>query len=510
MIIVIVVVVQIFMIGSIYLMVYYQHPDDNTTELIWLYRVTVVSSLTFSQFLSFTLPLDCSCQDREDQGGMNLNMSLMWMFVIGLTAFELFILLPLCIFIYNSKSERGIKFKVQRSQLMTFGIQIVHITFIVLLRFVVKSTDIYYNFNKANFKYAMWSESIGSDFGPSQTESDYSLKIDLGIFNSIAIYLAITGSQLGIFIMGFGLANAPIMLINAWLNKPTLRDAEDYTFTKQILRAESEELVDTAKEVKNKQDEYNKACGFNNRRKLIFQLRRMKNKLRDKFISFEEVMQIFMLEENMQKSNPLIYAMYLAMGNVCLLVSFLIFFHTMFYVIPKSDGTAFSTALDGLFTNISLYIHALAAAVLFILLSVYIQSAILKGNYVVNTFFSSMFFGVQPFTINGTWMSSFLTNCLFLQTCSMGMLTWLCNYFPNYLRLTEGVQIFKYYMGGLPVIRYLFNSVHFVFVGTFVMFIISCIYLLTVPSQKARVTKIMQEKKSERTEAMKKDPKTTT
>lgn len=36
------------MIGMIYLMTYYQHPDDDTNECIWLYRVATISSFTLA------------------------------------------------------------------------------------------------------------------------------------------------------------------------------------------------------------------------------------------------------------------------------------------------------------------------------------------------------------------------------------------------------------------------------------------------------------------------------
>lgn len=69
-------------------------------------------------------------------------------------------------------------------------------------------------------------------------------------------------------------------------------------------------MIDEAKAVKKMQMEYNKASGFNQRRKLVFQLRRKKNQLKEKFLRFEEVIAIFKEEEDLTKSNPLIYIFY--------------------------------------------------------------------------------------------------------------------------------------------------------------------------------------------------------
>jgi len=35
-------------IGTIYMMTYYQHPDDDTNECIWLYRIATVGAFTLA------------------------------------------------------------------------------------------------------------------------------------------------------------------------------------------------------------------------------------------------------------------------------------------------------------------------------------------------------------------------------------------------------------------------------------------------------------------------------
>jgi hypothetical protein len=65
-------------IGVVYMMVYYQHPDDDTNECIWLYRIAVVSAFTLALFMSLALPIDASTTAREDTSAVNFNMSYFW------------------------------------------------------------------------------------------------------------------------------------------------------------------------------------------------------------------------------------------------------------------------------------------------------------------------------------------------------------------------------------------------------------------------------------------------
>lgn len=69
--------------------------------------------------------------------------------------------------------------------------------------------------------------------------------------------------------------------------------------------------------------------------------------------------------------------------------------------------------------------------------------------------------------------------------------------------------MFERMFKGVPAFAIIYNwrLIEFAMV---ILFILSCIYLLGQTSRKANVQKIMFEKRKERAEAMKKDPKTTT
>jgi len=86
------------------------------------------------------------------------------------------------------------------------------------------------------------------------------------------------------------------------------------------------------------------------------------------------------------------------------------------------------------------------------------------------------------------------------------MIIYFTQNMPQYMRFTQAQVLFDYIFKGVPFVGYLwsFRCAEF---GQAVAFILASVYLLLKPSQKSRVQRIMQLKKRERTEAMKKAPK---
>lgn len=355
----------IVIIGMVYTMVYFQHPDDDTNECIWLYRISVVSSFSLAVFLTVVQPLDASATDREDSANLGLNMNLFWNAMMGFILLITWTILPASILIYQSDPEKPKGGRIAKGVIVPILLIIASVIVIVIMKFGFGHSNLSWEYNKINFNKAKLSNDQTTLWGTTAS-SALDFQMTLGWFNGVMCYLSVFGSFLWCCIGGFGLANLPIMLINSWLNKPEYKDAEDYTFTRLILRAENEELIEEAKNVKKEQMEYNKATGFNQRRKMVFALRRHKNQLREKFLKFEEVMIIFKEEEDPKQSNPLVYVFHLIAGNIALLLSMGIVCHSIGNSVKKADGQPISSGMDGAMSNISLYLHFVVASVLFV------------------------------------------------------------------------------------------------------------------------------------------------
>lgn len=115
----------------------------------------------------------------------------------------------------------------------------------------------------------------------------------------------------------------------------------------------------------------------------------------------------------------------------------------------------------------------------------------------------------MPFDVGKTWLNGFLMNTFIVTMGTQGMLTFLCNLFPQYLRLTTGYMYYHTMMRGLPYFKYIYKF-KIVEMFTIVMFIITSVRLLVIPSERARIQTLMEAKRQQRSDNMKKDWKAAT
>lgn len=200
----------------------------------------------------------------------------------------------------------------------------------------------------------------------------------------------------------------------------------------------------------------------------------------------------------------------MAFGIIGLLITFALILHTIFSIIPKSiNGRIYwsesaNTFLDGLISNASKYLSFIVAILMYIFFAGFIQMSMLKGLNVLHFFGPSVFLGKMPFETGKTWLNGFLINTFILTMGTQGMLTYLCNIFPQYLRGTIGFMYYHTMLRGMPFFNviYRYKVVEW---SIIIMFIISCIKLLIVPSEIAKLHTKMEERRQQRTDNLKKD-----
>ena len=95
-----------------------------------------------------------------------------------------------------------------------------------------------------------------------------------------------------------------------------------------ILRDNNKDLINKAKAVKQMQTDIGKKTGFVEVRRARVAYRRSRNMLKKEYMEFEEVIDSFVKEENMQNVNPLHYIAFLTIGVIGFIGSFLIIMHT--------------------------------------------------------------------------------------------------------------------------------------------------------------------------------------
>lgn len=96
-------------------------------------------------------------------------------------------------------------------------------------------------------------------------------------------------------------------------------------------------------------------------------------------------------------------------------------------------------------------------------------------------------------------MSSFLVNSFMMLLTSLGLCSYLSQEFETFLRFTACQRIYKYMLSNARLIKYVyqFSLIEFSFI---IFFLLVTGYLLSIPSRKSKIAKLMQEKKKQRLE----------
>lgn len=79
--------------------------------------------------------------------------------------------------------------------------------------------------------------------------------------------MTLIGSFFFSILAGYGLSAFPMTFLNKFLNRPIIRDAEDFALTKLILRAENEVYVSHAKQIRKLENDASRAIGFIEKRR---------------------------------------------------------------------------------------------------------------------------------------------------------------------------------------------------------------------------------------------------
>lgn len=96
-------------------------------------------------------------------------------------------------------------------------------------------------------------------------------------------------------------------------------------------------------------------------------------------------------------------------------------------------------------------------------------------------------------------MSSFLVNSFTMLLTCLGLISFLTLEFETYLRFTVVERIYKHLLTNAAVVKYVYSYDVTEF-GLVIVFLFITVYLLSVPSQKSKIAKIMQQKKKDRME----------
>lgn len=289
-------------------------------------------------------------------------------------------------------------------------------------------------------------------------------KMDNYIYPKLPIYLKILSPFVFLASIAFsifaavGLGTLPLELILKYLNAPKSVDpknqaeVEELVFRKRVLRERSQDLINRAKEIFDRQkemtiDSSKSAVQMKNRRNMYeLQTMALKRQTED----FEEMMDIVRVEEGTKEFSELDNILLLVGGCItsCLCIVFIIHLFFVFcgqYTIL--DNLLMYTVKLNVNLGLGLY---LAIAIFF--------SMITNFGYLKFSQLMYPHLKVHKFRPNATWTDSFLVYNSILMVSQVGVTVHLCKFCPIFFSHTHSAFLFGKIFSRVSLYKFFYDA----------------------------------------------------
>jgi len=503
-----VVVFLILIVAGLYLLIYFQHPDDKWDA--WGPKIIVISGFIIACATVLLLPLDvannegyagCDGYDTRLCGG--LNMDLFWDIFYWLVPIYVFLLIPFFTFYYeaddgmlmagtsvgtkpNNRLCEALKYQIATT--IIFGL-IFALCFIFLNEtdIPVREYSVQGGFGKgAVYQVVPRTDNNGTilpftsdqfeDMGSpdSASLSDVSrdpnlgsIQLQLNISTFFAGFMAFVGWFFFVLFGGIGLSALPLDLVLSFVNRPRHMDAVEFAEAQIALRERVNELVDLGELIKLEEEEKEQAGnnggggGWFNR-----EARRKAHEDRKTVLQFKQA--VFLLEQDVEdfqncsanytKYNPLIPWFSLLFGICGAIVSFFWILHIILFVLPDPPIVPFLNNyfqwFDGWFP--------LFGVLSVLVFSFYLLCCAVKGCFKFGLRFPGIIH-LHPMKRGKTYMSSFLFNISLILLCSLPVVQFSTDAFADYARNTTVYQVFGTQIRYLKFFRWFWINNVFVY-----------------------------------------------
>lgn len=528
--------------ASIYLLVYFSHPEDK--NVAWFPKIVVIFGLSLAAFSILMLPLDVANTKGTDGG---FPMDDLWLAVYFTIAIMAVVIVPFTIFYYEAEEvEPGEEAPSQIASAIkgTVLTLIVFVVITVILWITIGIAEIpvvkfasvlettrapekpeYLNLTNRsavdiNFMtndtllaeilptscenitttIVLWNETL-PDGTPNisvitnETEVCYYPFQDLRPeFNrttgehlkfrvTIVLYaismVVFFGWILFIVFGGIGLIALPFDCINNFKKRPIRISLDQFTTRKKEIGERATKLIEIGNALREKQKRMGRGNRWSRRRQ------------RSNYNKFRQA--VFFLEEDYDHLNQcykrqggkvlLYYLMFLfGLISVCLTILWLLQIFLYLFTQPYPFHPFLNdmlVAMDGVFP--------LFGVIFYGLFSFYLLLCVIKGNF---KFGMRVFilFPIHPMRVGGTLMNAFLFNVLLILICAVSITQFTTQAFQMYAGSTAINRMFGIAVRNLMGIKYIFLGYIYVFFG---IVILAGIYFAAKPKEKPATDQIV-------------------
>mmetsp|Transcript_15255 Transcript_15255/g.42237 ORF Transcript_15255/g.42237 Transcript_15255/m.42237 type:complete len:554 (-) Transcript_15255:106-1767(-) len=525
----IIVAFAILLIGAVYLLVYYQHPDDHNDA--YIPKFVVIFGFVLAGWTVLLFPLDvannegyagCDGYDTAFCGG--LNMEALWEAIFWLIPIWIFVLIPFSTFYYEADDGTlmmGTAYganHVKKSRMAEACCYQLFVFIIVGLIFVVtyltlSDTKIpvedytqssvrvnaliaggtYYNYPDlgVNATFSLDAlENMGSNdqnyYSQVTDNGSQDIVLQVGVGTFYAGLMAWLGWWLFALFGGVGLAALPLDLILAFVHRPKHMDPVEFSEAQLSLRERVNELVDIGELIKIERDQKANAGIVTSGWSLDSDKRKAARDERQAILGFKQA--VFLLEKdvedfqamsiNYENYNPLIPFISLILGICSCIISLFWFIHICIYVYPDPPLAPFLNNYFEWFDQWFPLFGVLSVAIFV----TYLLFCAVKGCFKFGVRF--MFFQIHPMKIGKTYMSSFMFNIALVLLCALPVVQFSQEAFSDYAAFSEIRQIFGVQIQYLQFFNFFWTKQIFIYIFMAIT-VLTSIYLACRPRDQA-------------------------
>ncbi|KAI3653386.1 hypothetical protein MP228_001333 [Amoeboaphelidium protococcarum] len=467
-------------IGAIYFLVYFQHPDDKWVA--WFPKLVVVVGLTLSCYNALLLPLDVANQGGQFVAVGGIPMAqITFAFFIATICMALAVV-PFVMFYYEGMDEAD-EFDNDPAKQVFYAVQW---TFVTLVIYFLATALIWYYAGYADIP----TVTMSSQFQPStdiryqycavkgQCTADSSTVITVRV--SFIMYMVACASFIGWVLFaifgGVGLSALPFDLLIDFKNRPRRIKLEEYSAKKRLVGEQAALLLEASAALISQKKAIVKGTRWANRKQRSYV--KTENEFKRDVLFLES--QWKRLEDGYKNGggNPLMIYGKLIVGIVGTFVSLFWFFHILLYVLPIASNSLPVTPFLNTFFR-STFQAPVFGIVFYGIFVFWLLLCVLKGITKMGVRF--LFIEVYPVKMGETFMSALVFNVGVLLFCSLAVSQFCTFAFSQYARYTASATIFMNQLQTLRGIHYIYNVLMYVLP---IMTFVTVLYIWAKPSDQ--------------------------
>ena len=255
---------------------------------------------------------------------------------------------------------------------------------------------------------------------------------------------------------GVGLAAIPLDFINKFRFRPQKLTKAELEAKERLLRERAKDLMEIGNQLKTSRLEVASETSWNNRRKLKNTLRRDVNRLQAETLILEQDYEIFQIEKDESKKNPLWYPVYLILGLICFCISTLWLLQILLYILIRINSVSATPLLNKVLIGLNTPGTSFISTIIYCILTMYLMTAVIKGNvkFGLRFFFCCK---AHPIKKDNTPMNSMLFNCMLVLLSSVAVTLFCTNALSQYTRLTAINNMFGIQIKNLEFFKYFYD-----------------------------------------------------